>query len=318
MRRLVNQHPGRGGMLLLSILPFILLISAYLVGSNVRLAANPGDKLLPSPAMLASTIHRYAFEQDERTGEILFWADTSASLKRILTALGISAFSGLTLGAGHRRHPVCQSDARDVHRGAVVDSALGDPAHIVHRRGPRRTREGVAHHHRCRTDHRARSGAANRGVAGRTNHQGANAGRLHLATDHSRRHAADVAAAHRRAALEFGIGLAVPHRLRSHRFDRGPRLSNISGPALSGDGRDPALCRVDHVARVWDGCVAAPRARQSVSLGGGRASRWRKSPSSGFGRNTTRRSCSKTSICTSAITNSSRSWAHRDAERRRF
>jgi NitT/TauT family transport system permease protein len=85
-------------MLLLSSLPFILLISAYLVSSNVRLAANPGDKLLPSPAMLGSTVHRYALEQDERTGEVLFWADTSASLKRILTALGISAFLGLTLG----------------------------------------------------------------------------------------------------------------------------------------------------------------------------------------------------------------------------
>jgi NitT/TauT family transport system permease protein len=98
MRRLVNQHPGRGGMLLLSVLPFILLVAMYLVSSNARLAANPGDKLLPSPAMLASTVHRYALEEDERTGQILFWADTSASLKRLLTALGISAFLGLTFG----------------------------------------------------------------------------------------------------------------------------------------------------------------------------------------------------------------------------
>jgi NitT/TauT family transport system permease protein len=79
-------------------LPFILLISAYLVCSNVRLTANPGDKLLPSPAMLASTIHRYAFEEDERSGDILLWADTSASLKRILTALGFSALLGLAFG----------------------------------------------------------------------------------------------------------------------------------------------------------------------------------------------------------------------------
>jgi NitT/TauT family transport system permease protein len=98
VRRLVNQHPGRGGLLALSILPFVLLISAYLVGSNARLAANPGDKLLPSPAALASTIHHYAFEEDERSGDILFWADTAASLKRILIALGISALLGVTLG----------------------------------------------------------------------------------------------------------------------------------------------------------------------------------------------------------------------------
>ena len=85
-------------MLSLSVMPFVLLIAAYLICSTARLAANPGDKLLPSPATLAETIHHYAFEEDERSGDILFWADTSASLKRLLTALGISAFLGLTLG----------------------------------------------------------------------------------------------------------------------------------------------------------------------------------------------------------------------------
>jgi NitT/TauT family transport system permease protein len=79
-------------------LPFVLLISAYLIYSHARLAANPGDKLLPSPAKLASTIHQYAFEEDERTGEVLLWADTSASLKRILIALGISALIGIAVG----------------------------------------------------------------------------------------------------------------------------------------------------------------------------------------------------------------------------
>jgi NitT/TauT family transport system permease protein len=98
VRRLVNQHPGRGGRIFLSVLPFVLLISAYLVYSHARLAANPGDKLLPSPATLASTIHHYAFEEDERSGDILLWADTAASLRRILTALGISAFIGVAFG----------------------------------------------------------------------------------------------------------------------------------------------------------------------------------------------------------------------------
>jgi NitT/TauT family transport system permease protein len=98
VRRLVNQHPGRGGTLILSLMPFLLLLTVYLVYSNARLAANPGDKLLPSPAMLASTMHRYAFEEDERSGDILFWTDTYASLKRILTALGISALLGVALG----------------------------------------------------------------------------------------------------------------------------------------------------------------------------------------------------------------------------
>jgi NitT/TauT family transport system permease protein len=98
VRRLVNQRPTRAGVLVLSMMPFVLVIAAYLAASSARLAANPGDKLLPSPATLADTMHRYAFEEDERTGDILFWADTSASLKRLLTALGLSALLGVTFG----------------------------------------------------------------------------------------------------------------------------------------------------------------------------------------------------------------------------
>ena len=85
-------------MLVLSMMPFVLLIAAYLACSSARLVANPGDKLLPSPATLAATIHRYALEEDERTGDILLWADTAASLKRLLVALGVSALLGVAFG----------------------------------------------------------------------------------------------------------------------------------------------------------------------------------------------------------------------------
>ena len=98
MRRLINQQPGRAGALLLSALPFILVVAAYLYYSNARLAENPGDKLLPSPATIAATTHQFALEEDERTGEYLLWNDTRASLERLLTALAISAFIGVTLG----------------------------------------------------------------------------------------------------------------------------------------------------------------------------------------------------------------------------
>jgi NitT/TauT family transport system permease protein len=98
MRRLVNQQPGRAGALMLGALPFILMAAAYLLYSDARLAQNPGDKLLPAPATIAATIHRYAFEEDERTGDYLWWVDTGASVKRLLTALAISAFIGITLG----------------------------------------------------------------------------------------------------------------------------------------------------------------------------------------------------------------------------
>ncbi len=98
MRRLVNRTPNRAQFLALSLLPFVLVIAAYLFYSNARLAANPGDKLLPSPATFAHTIHQYAFDEDERSGEILLWSDTAASLKRILVALVSSAALGVALG----------------------------------------------------------------------------------------------------------------------------------------------------------------------------------------------------------------------------
>lgn len=98
MRRLINQHPGRGGAVLLSMLPFVLLICAYLFYSHSRLAANPGDKLLPSPSTIAATLHRFAFEEDERSGDYLFWTDTWASMQRLGVALAISAVCGLAVG----------------------------------------------------------------------------------------------------------------------------------------------------------------------------------------------------------------------------
>jgi len=82
----------------LSLLPFILVVCAYLFYSHARLLQNPGDKLLPSPTTIAATVHRYAFEEDERSGDVLWWTDTWASLERLLTALAISAIIGLSLG----------------------------------------------------------------------------------------------------------------------------------------------------------------------------------------------------------------------------
>jgi NitT/TauT family transport system permease protein len=98
VRRLINQRPGRGGALLLSMLPFILILCAYVYYSHARLIDNPGDKLLPSPATIAATVRQYAFEEDERSGDRLLWTDTLASLTRLFAALGLSAAAGLCLG----------------------------------------------------------------------------------------------------------------------------------------------------------------------------------------------------------------------------
>jgi NitT/TauT family transport system permease protein len=83
---------------MLSALPFILIACAYLFYSHARLQENPGDKLLPAPSTIATTIHQYAFEEDERSGDYLWWTDTWASLIRLSIALAVSAALGLALG----------------------------------------------------------------------------------------------------------------------------------------------------------------------------------------------------------------------------
>ena len=100
MRRLINQHPGRGAGLALGVLPFIALLVLYVVASQIRLAENPDDKLLPSLGTIADTFHNYAFEEDRRSGQVLFWTDTWASLKRIGAALAISATMAMLLAIG--------------------------------------------------------------------------------------------------------------------------------------------------------------------------------------------------------------------------
>lgn len=98
MRRLVNLEANRGSALGLGALPFVLCLLAYFMASSLRLAENPGDKLLPSAATIAATLKHYALEEDERSGDVLLWKDTAASLQRIGIALGISATLSLSLG----------------------------------------------------------------------------------------------------------------------------------------------------------------------------------------------------------------------------
>jgi NitT/TauT family transport system permease protein len=96
--RLINQHPDRGGRLLLLLLPFVLLLTLYFMGSAMRLADNPNDKLLPSAAQMADAVDRLAFTEDKRSGGYLFWQDTASSLQRLGLGIGIAALAGLCLG----------------------------------------------------------------------------------------------------------------------------------------------------------------------------------------------------------------------------
>ncbi|MEA4838311.1 MAG: ABC transporter permease [Rhodospirillaceae bacterium] len=100
-RRLINRHPGRFGQFHLGLLPFLILIGLYATSSAIRLADNPNDKLLPGFAALANAIVRVAFQIDPRTGSVLLWADTAASLTRLGTGLAVSMALALIIGVAN-------------------------------------------------------------------------------------------------------------------------------------------------------------------------------------------------------------------------
>ncbi|WP_309498317.1 ABC transporter permease [Yoonia sediminilitoris] len=80
------------------LLPFLFVFLTYAIGSDIRLSANPQDKLLPAPDKIWDTMVRLVSEGDRRTGRILFWHDTWASLQRLGLGIGISASVGLLFG----------------------------------------------------------------------------------------------------------------------------------------------------------------------------------------------------------------------------
>lgn len=96
--RAINVKPDNTWRVALAILPFLLLLLAYVFGSNMRLAENPNDKLLPAFGTMGEALRQYALEPDARTGTYLLWTDTAASLYRLLTALAISTLIALTVG----------------------------------------------------------------------------------------------------------------------------------------------------------------------------------------------------------------------------
>ncbi len=85
-------------MLLLLVLPFLAVLAAYTIASDIRRAENPKDKLLPAPAAIAETAGRLLTEPDRRSGRVLFWSDTYVSLQRLITGVAIAAMIGLALG----------------------------------------------------------------------------------------------------------------------------------------------------------------------------------------------------------------------------
>ncbi len=96
--RLINRKPDRVMSLVLGALPFVLVLVAYAIGSDIRLTANPADKLLPALSTIRDTAIRLFTEGDRRTGDILLWKDTFSSLLRLFGGVAISASLALVLG----------------------------------------------------------------------------------------------------------------------------------------------------------------------------------------------------------------------------
>jgi NitT/TauT family transport system permease protein len=97
-RRIINIRPSRGAAIVWAAVPFILVLIIYAVLSAMRLAENPNDKLLPGIAAFGDALRRVALEPDPRTGQILLWADTLSSLRRLGLGLGAATMLGLVFG----------------------------------------------------------------------------------------------------------------------------------------------------------------------------------------------------------------------------
>ncbi len=93
-----NRKLGPWAKPTLGALPFVLLAAAYATGSYLRLAANPADKLLPSLGDMARTFWDMATVPDQRSGDLLLWTDTFASLARLGAGILISALIAVCLG----------------------------------------------------------------------------------------------------------------------------------------------------------------------------------------------------------------------------
>jgi NitT/TauT family transport system permease protein len=96
--RWVNRRVSRGSGLVLGAIPIALVALLYLVVSTGRHAANPSDKILPTPGAMIEAMAPLLFEPDRLSGRLIFWADTFASLQRLGLGLGISTFSALLVG----------------------------------------------------------------------------------------------------------------------------------------------------------------------------------------------------------------------------
>lgn len=96
--RWVNRHLRRGDRILLGVVPILLLVLLYLFLAAQRHADNPLDKILPLPGGMAQVMSALLFQPDQLSGQLVFWADTLASLQRLGIGLCIATLTALMVG----------------------------------------------------------------------------------------------------------------------------------------------------------------------------------------------------------------------------
>ncbi len=94
----LHARPSKTWKIILAILPFVIVLGIYFSASEARHRVNENDKLLPTFSQIAESTQRLAFEENKRTGKVLLWADTGASLKRLFIGLSIATFFALLVG----------------------------------------------------------------------------------------------------------------------------------------------------------------------------------------------------------------------------
>ncbi len=96
--RWVNRHIGRRQAFGLGAIPIVILAIGYLVASAQRHTLNPADKILPLPSAMAEAVWKMMQQPDVLSGNLVFWADTLASLQRLGLGLGIATLMALLVG----------------------------------------------------------------------------------------------------------------------------------------------------------------------------------------------------------------------------
>lgn len=94
----IYAQPGKILTKVLNLLPVALIIGGYLTVSHYRHIENPNDKLIPTPQVMFQEMKEIITVPDKRSGEILFWTDTKASLSRLAIGVSIASIGGYLLG----------------------------------------------------------------------------------------------------------------------------------------------------------------------------------------------------------------------------